>query len=223
MIKNKYIISTLVLSLLCMNKTYAVCTEQAREEFEKIEDQYKIIPEFNKQKKTYKLTIERAQPHNYDYNFYIDYTYMCHDISETIMECYGIKPGEYEVNIVGQTNKCNEIIKKQTLELLRYNEFFDDPLCEGIEEFVLCQEMYNKELDYETFVSRVNSYKKKKQEKNNTENELNKTPKPTAIQKIKKNIEENLIQIIIIMVFVILLTSSILVAIKFIKQRRRLE
>ena len=42
-VKKKYIISTLILSLLCMNKTYAACTQEEINAFKKIEDDlYKV-------------------------------------------------------------------------------------------------------------------------------------------------------------------------------------
>ena len=218
--KTKYLALTLILSLLCMNKTYAVCTEEAREEFEKIENQYKITTTFNSDDKTYNIKIEQADVSKFKYRFAIDYQYHCKKISNTVTECYGLKNGTtFYANIVGNTKICNEILKEEEIRLKKYNDFYGDPLCEGIEEFVLCQEIYDREIDRETFEKRINSYKaskekidKEKHEDNNKKN-----------NEITTYIEENLIQTIIISCFIILIIISAIVGYKMIRKSRRLE
>ena len=51
--RKKYLILTTMLSLLCINKTYAACTQQEINDFKKIEDEYKITYKFDKETKTY--------------------------------------------------------------------------------------------------------------------------------------------------------------------------
>lgn len=222
--KKKYIALTLMLSLFCITKTHASCTQEEKIEFNKIEDEYKIVQEINKENKTYTLKLIRTNPNMYDYVFYISGELICNDINETTAECYNFTPGTYRIEIKGQTNTCNDVLKEISLKLPKYNEYSENPLCEGIEEFVLCQPTYEKEIDYETFVSRVNTYKKTKQEK--IENEI-KQQSPQNDNKIINNIisyvKENLIQIIIITIFIVLLIISIVVTINQAKKSRRLE
>lgn len=222
--KKRYIALTLILSLLCIDKTYAACTEQAKAEFEKIKDQYKITTTYNSENKTYTMRIEEGAPDKYSYVFTIDYQYSCKEISNTVTECTGLKNGtSFYATIIGKTNQCSGFVKEELIELERYNQFYGDPLCEGIEEFVLCQEMYDKEIDRETFESRVEIYKESKEEKVEEEKKQQELEKKDIIGKISSYIKENLIQVIIIVVFIVLIIVSSIVAIKSLRKSRRLE
>lgn len=227
MIKKKYIISTLILSLLCMNRTYAVCSEQVTEElkkeFEKIEDQYKITTTFNSEDKTYSMRIEEGNRNKFSYAFAIDYPYNCKYISNTVRECDGFKNGTSIIAyMIGKTNTCIDKIKTEEIELKKYNKYYGDPLCEGIEEFVLCQQMYDREIDRTTFEKRIKSYKESKQLKE--EEQQKELEKENDIgNKIETYLKENLIQVTIISIFVILIVISSIVGYKIIRKNRRLE
>lgn len=222
MIKKKYIISTILLSLICMNKTYAICTEQALEEFKEIENQYKITTNFNSEDKTYNMIIERGNPQKYDYVFTIDYGYQCTATSKTKLECTGLKPGtSFYASIIGKTKECNELVKEEEIRLKKYNKFYGDPLCEGIEEFVLCQEIYDKDLDRETFEQRIKLYKDKKNQQDDTKTDIEEDKNQE--DEIKEYIEKNKIEIIIISVFIVLIIITSIVSYKMIRKSRRLE
>ena len=219
--RKKYLILTTMLSLLCINKTYAACTQQEINDFKKIEDEYKITYKFDKETKTYTLELQRGNYEMYDYRFYVNGELQCSDLNKKTAKCYYFSPGTYRVDIVGNTKMCTDILKTINLKLIKYNKYSEDPLCEGIEEFVLCQPTYEKEIDYDTFVSRVNTYKKSKTEANNEEDPPKK--ENLYLDKIKLYIKENIIQIVIITIFVILVTISTIIGIKSIKKSRRLE
>lgn len=221
MIKKKYIALTLMLPLLGMSRTYASCTQEEINEFIKIKDEYKITYEFDKDTKTYTLNLIRANPDMYDYIIYLKGNLTCNDINEKETECLYFSPGTYRIEIVGQTNTCSDTLKELTLELPKYNEYSEDPLCEGIEEFVLCQSTYDKEIDYDTFVSRVNTYKRTKQEKESELNEENNQNE--FVSKVTTYIKENLLKIIIIIVFIILISITSIITYKSIRKSRRLE
>ena len=220
--RKKIIISTLILSLFSINQVYASCTKEELEEFKKIEKEYKVTYEFNKATKDYTVTFNSPKTGIYDYIFRIDENKICKDIDELGIktECYNISPGEYEIEIIAKTENCNDVLKKTTLKLPQYNNFSDDPLCIGIEEFYLCKSTYDKKIDYETFVSRVNTYKKTKENKD--ENQIEKHEN-TKNEEIKKFIENNITKIIIITIFLILLIITMIVTIKSIRKSRRLE
>lgn len=215
---------TLVLSLLSINNVYAVCTEESKEEFNKIKNQYKITTTFNSETKTYNMKIEEADTDKYDYVFTIRQQYECKKISNTITECTGLKPGtSFYANVIGKTNQCNDVLKEELIKLKRYNEFYGDPLCEGIEEFVLCQELYDREIDRETFESRINAYKKNKQEKVTDEKIEEKKENKSILRDIISYVQENKIQTLIIIVFIVLVIVSMIIMINSSKKSRRLE
>ena len=187
---------TTILFLTCINNTYAACTQEEIDEFKKVEDQYTIKYEFNKDTKDYTLYFSNYDSKKYSYFIETGEKMNCTVLDEVRTKCSGIKPNEYNIEILGITNTCDETLKTFTLNLKEYNNYSEDPLCEGIEEFVLCQPTYDKDIDYETFVSRVNTYKKSK-EKKEVNNSTEKKDKNKAIVYI----EENIVQIIIVAIF----------------------
>ena len=219
--KKTYAILTLILSLLCINKTYAACTQEEINEFKRIEDKYKVKYEIDKSTKKYHLYFERSKPNIYDYIIYTDEKIECEDINSTITKCSYFEAGEYELEILGQTETCKDSFKKITLNLPKYNKYSEDPLCQGIEEFVLCSPIYDKDIDYETFASRVETYKRTKKEKKEPNEE--RKQEENKIDVVLEYVKQNLFQIIIIIVFVVLLITTIIITAKSIGKSRRLE
>lgn len=218
--KNKLLL-LIPLSLLIPTIAYADCTKEEIQEFKEVEEDYKITYEFDKDTKLYSLTFYNPKSDLYDFIGENDSIFSnCEVIDETKAKCDNIKSGTYNFEVVGLSETCNNTLKKVTLTLPKYNSYAEDPLCEGIEEFVLCQPTYDKDIDYDTFVSRVNSYKKTKQEK---EEEIK--PKTTDKEEsiIIKYIKDNLFQIIIIVIFIIMVITTIILSAKSIKKSRRLE
>lgn len=219
----KYLIYTIMLLLLCISNTYAACTEEEIKEFKKIEDQYTVKYEFDKTSKTYTIYFNTYQPDKYRFQIYSEKKIECTKLDENISKCINFPPEEYDVEIYGVTSTCKDVLKTITLDLPQYNKYSDDPLCEGIEEFVLCNPTYKKEIDYETFVSRVETYKKTKEKQEKLENNDNQNENNNFLDKILDYVKNNLVQIIIIVVFVILLIITTIITAKSIRKSRRLE
>jgi len=217
--RKKYLILTAMLSLLCINKTYAACTQEEINDFKKIEDEYKITYEFNLATKDYTVTLETPPEKKYDFVIFTDINLNCKKKDEKIDICYNMPQNNYEIRIVGNTKTCNEILKTFTLKLPKYNKYSEDPLCKGIEEFVLCQPTYDKEIDRETFESRVNTYKRTKNESNLEDERQEEQIENELILYIK----ENLLQIIIVATFIMLVIITIIIMIKSARKSRRLE
>lgn len=220
--RKKIIISTLILSLFSINQVYASCTKEELEEFKKIEKEYKVTYEFNKATKDYTISFHTPQRKKYDYEIYTDIKLNCKIIDEEVIECYNIPINTYRLSIVGVTSTCDDLLKEETLKLPELNNYSEDPLCEGIEEFYLCRPTTEKQVDRETFESRVKTYKKTKLKKENEEK------KQTAIKeenenKIVKYIRENIFQIIIYVIFLILILITTIITMKSIRKSRRLE
>ena len=93
--------------------------------------------------------------------------------------------GQYTIYVVGVSDSCNDIFKTEEITLPQYNQYAYDPACEGIEEFALCSPTYDKYLNYNTFISRVNSYKKNKTTDNKPDN--NAEEKNTVLEWLKNN------------------------------------
>ena len=221
MIKKKYVISTLILSLLCMNQAHAACTQEEINGFKKIEDEYKVTYSFDKETKTYNIFFKSPQSEKYHYRIYTEDELKCTAKDDITMECTHFKPDLYSIEIIGVSDKCNDVLKTFTLDLSKYNNYAYDPLCEGIEEFVLCNPTYKKEIDYETFVSRVETYKKTKVQKE-SENEIERE-ESDFVDDVINYMKNNLLQIVIIGVFIILVLITIIMTAKSIRKSRRLE
>ena len=218
MIKKRYLVATIILSLFSINKTYAYCTQEEKDEFKKIEDDYKVTYEFNESSKDYTLYLTSSEYDKYYYQIYTDDELQCSPVDEKTVKCIHLKPDIYSIDVVGVTSTCNDILKEITLEIA-YNKYSEDPLCEGIEEFYLCQPTYGKEVDRETFESRINTYIRTK---NKEKEEINNVEQPKE-NKILKLIKENLVQIIIVVIFLILLAITTIVTIQQSRKSRRLE
>lgn len=213
-----------MLFLTSITSTHAACTQEEINNFKKIEDEYTVKYEFNNTNKTYNIYFNSKQSDKYYYQIYSEKELECSIVNDTTVKCINFPPGKYDIDIKGVTNTCKDVLKEMTLNLPEYNKYSEDPLCEGIEEFVLCSPTYNKEIDYDTFVSRVNTYKRTKKEKQNeeTEQKVEVEEKNEFLEKTVNYIKDNLVTIIIA-VFIVLLIITIVTIAKSIRKSRRLE
>lgn len=225
--KKKYILLTLILSLLSIDSVYAGCSEESKKEYEQIRHQYKVTTTFDSNSKKYTVRIEKANTDKFAYTTSITAEYDCKIMSDTVTECYGIEPGKsFYVYTMGKTNDCDIMLNEEEITLKKYNQYYGDPLCTGIEEFVLCQELYDREIDRETFESRINKYKKSmenKKQQEEKEEELKKQQEEKILNKVVSYVRTNQIQVIIIIIFIILATITAIIEIKSSKKSRRLE
>lgn len=222
--KKRYLILTFILSLLCVDKAYAYCTQQVKDEFKKIENEYKVTTEYISENKTYTMKIKMSKNHKFAIGFLGLNADKCQGVDETTLECLNLTPGDsFFIQIYTSTEGCNEVLKEEFIELKEPNKYHGDPLCKGNEEFALCQEFYDKEIDREEFEDRVEIYEEQKQEKLEEEQKQQEEQKEDVIEKTTTYLKENLIQIIIIIVFIILVIISSIIGIKHYKQSRRLE
>lgn len=205
--------------IINVNIIHAECTKEDTNYFKSIEDKYKVSYTFDKDTKTYKMYLSYSDPSAFLYDITgdgIDNATI--DMNEENIILSNLASGNYYISIIGVSNSCTDTFKTINLTLPQYNIYSEDPICRGIEEFVLCSPTYDKEIDYNTFISRTNAYKKQKEKEDNQ--------KDDTIQeenKIIKYIEEYYIYVI---VSVLLLVVAILLIVKIYnkaRQRRRLE
>ncbi len=198
---------------------HAACTEEEKMHFKEIEDQYRFTYEFDRESEDYTITFYNPEPKSYDFNLYIVYDIDCDYYSDNEYKCFHIRPGDVEIGIFSKNKSCETSLKDTMVHLEKNNSFSKDELCIGIEEFVLCQPTYDKEIDYETFVSRTNAYRKTKAEKQTKEEEKKEQP----INNIVNFIQENLIYVIAVPVLLIAVIITVILTAKSIRKSRRLE
>ena len=217
----KFLIFTLVSLIVNTNIIYAECTTKDTEYFKSIEDKYQITYDFDKETKTYILNLSYGDISSFSYVILGD---NIDDINSTVTKdkiiITNVTPGEYTIHITGATQSCNDIVKTEEITLPKYNEYAFDPACEGIEEFVLCSPTYDKKLDYNTFISRVNSYKKSKA---NDDNKKDNTEEKLTITEWLKNNSQYIIYGVIGIIGLIIIIIIVKVIYNRERKRRRLE
>lgn len=225
--KNKYLLFVLTLFILFGNTVNASCTEEEVNRFKELESQFKVSHYIENGQ--YVLKMYNPAPDIFYYEIHTtNKSPKCTQIDKNNAECIGENDLEYSVNIKSYNENCTDVLK--TPEITKYNKYSESELCNGIEDFALCQPDYEKEITEENFTARVDSYKKnldkKNQTKDNNSNSDSKNTdktKITLIDNIIEYIQEHLITIIVIFIFAILLIITIILKIKAIRKSRYLE
>ena len=217
----KKIITIILVSLIInTNIIYAECTTEEQEYYKSIEDKYQTTYVFDKESRTYTMTLTYGDISAFSYSIEGDGMEIANiEVTDKIIVS-NLAPGQYIAFVVGLTDSCNDVLKKEEITLPQYNQYAYDPVCEGIEEFVLCSPTYDKELDYDTFISRVNSYKKNKANQDKTDN--NTEEKPTIKEWLKDNYMY-FIYAIIGIVALLIIALIVKVIYNHERKRRRLE
>jgi uncharacterized protein (DUF2141 family) len=136
--KRKYLLLTLILSLLWINDVNAECSKEIKETFEQVKDKYKIDYVLDKTTKTYTLTLYYDDSLHYIYDFGEEMEErQSINSTDKSLTFGGIKPGKYEINVIVNPTICDEQLKTIKLNLPKYNIYYDDPLCKGNEEIYL--------------------------------------------------------------------------------------
>lgn len=88
----------------------------------------------------------------------------------------GYNPGStIEFLIYGNSGECKGVeIMSNYITLPSYNRFYKDPVCNGVDDYKLCNRWSRVSLSYDDFVKKVNEYKEKikPEELPNVEKEL---------------------------------------------------
>lgn len=236
--KSKYILTTILLSLSLCTEVSAKCTEEMKQRFKEIEKKYTITRSFDEKTQEYVFTYH--MPKSLYFEFHIE--------SETGVTCVFKDPQNAECRtkdlkkkqnfiIKGKYSSCDEELKKESAVTATekkevYNKYSESKLCEGIEEFVLCQKDYSKELTEDEFKKRVETYKNsqtKKEENNNIEVENSKTEQQEentlkkVFDKVFDYIKGHIVVIGSTIALIILTIITIILNVKSIKKSRRLE
>lgn len=235
--KKKFLIISAIILLIATNKVNAACSQYELDHFKEIESQYKATYYYDEAIKEYVIEYYMPEPDRYKYQIAIstEGSINCDNADSNTIKCHGKDyDGEQILIILGSSKTCNDELKREIITIPKHvenveNKYYGSSLCEGIEEFALCQKDYDKELTEEEFTSRVESYKKSLSKNNSTNNDKNNgnTSGDNNLEVIFDNIleyiQDHLITIIVGTIFVILLIITIVLKIKSIRKSRYLE
>lgn len=216
-----------ILLIIVPTIAYADCES----EFKEVESEFSISYEYNTSNKSYTITLVNPDYNKYSFVFNnteeIENANMSVDGTKLTAVISNYKGESYPYKISGVVNECAGIIlKNEVFVLKKVNKYADSPLCEGNEEFVLCQKDYGKEIDEATFESRIKQYEKAKEagdtvidddipSKNKDE------PTTSTIQSIIKIVKEHKwIVGVAIGVLIIIILSVVLIVKREMKRRR---
>lgn len=97
-----------------------------------------------------------------------------------ITQDYSDSRVNYSVVIKIKDGACAEtILRRKTVTTPRFNPYYNYPICQGIEDFGLCNRFYDFEVSSDQFYTRVYEYLNKIEEENNKETKG--TKKETSI------------------------------------------
>lgn len=108
---------------------------------------------------SFNITISNLHPDLYIDDKYHAQTIYYNDSKETTINEYD--PGmSIQYDIVSNYGACQgETIFTNYVTLPSYNYYYNDPICEGIEDYSLCKKWSTVSLDYEKFKTTVQKYK----------------------------------------------------------------
>jgi len=243
--RKRYIYLTLILSLLGGGKVYATCQDDLIQEYESIKDQFSVTYEYVEENNSYTLTFIKPDNSNFGYFFGVnsdlisgtmdcDYdasgcekTGSCPTAGEsTKVVCKNYKAGTPSIYIVASTDNCESISKAVEIELPYHNQYANSEACKGNEDFILCDENYDKEITEEEFNERLTSYENEKaeEEKGNNESKENKISKiQETFNNIENFVKNNLIIVIASLILVVIVVVFLVILVRNIIKRRRLE
>lgn len=206
------------------DSVYAACNLEEEKLYKSNSSGFKLTYDYDKSTYLYSVYLYNPLPNSFIYdvrNF--DDKIFCNMVDEFTIRCDNFNAGKVSVNILGHDNCIMDSIDVK----LTFNAYYVDPICNGIEDFVLCSPTYDKEISYDEFVSRVNTYKENLSVNKDLEVETDKEEKDNKIIEIYNLmvifVKDNLVLIITIIAALIILVVLVISIIKSYKSRWRLE
>lgn len=90
-----------------------------------------------------------------------EYRYDASSPTPGVVTLSGLQPDtSYRFEIYTDVENCNEtVLSEYYVNLPAYNAYYKDPICQGIENYKLCNRWLKHSLSYDEFVREVNAYK----------------------------------------------------------------
>lgn len=164
----KKIMFLLIMFLLSINVVYADCSTEDIKKYKaqvnNVDITYMVrepeLGEFGIINGIIDLIIQNLPDGFYVYSSYFDSNYYVSDWENGIIYMYDHMYGNYSFNIYHESCPSKKIRTIQ-FKVPRYNPYSEDELCNDIPEGNLdvCEPWYDYDLDYDTFVKKVEDYK----------------------------------------------------------------
>ena len=107
---------------------------------------------------TFSITLSNLKPDLYivDASTDLRYNYVKDELTID-----GYKPSQkVKFNVYPTNPDCsNNLLYTIMLELPGYNPYYDDPICDGIGNYIYCQKWYSHNLNHNSFYVKVSNYK----------------------------------------------------------------
>ena len=105
----------------------------------------------------FNITLSNLSSELYIYDVYKNSTYN-YSQNEILLGNY--KPGKtFKFKVYSTNTSCSDVLYTIYISTPYYNSYYSHPLCNGLDNYKYCQKWTNVTIDYNTFVSAVNSYK----------------------------------------------------------------
>ena len=138
----------------------AVCNYQEDSRVKQLASNVFISYDYHNDTNTFSIVLTNLHPDIYIYDTVKRQFYYYNGSSNMTID--GYKPGEnVKFNIHSNLSNCQGQVKYfQYISLPFYNQYYLDPLCEGLDEYSLCQKWTTHGIKkYEDFVKEVTAYK----------------------------------------------------------------
>lgn len=178
--KIKYILFTVLILILSTLSVNAECTKEElntlKQEANKIKVTYKHLGSNVDDEGTVVDYMFSLTFSNINDDMYIridDYNEEWKEVKDNKITIDKIATGKYRFSVY--SNICQEKIGNINVKLPKFNSYSLDPLCDGIntDEFPLCSKYLEYQPSYETFVKKIEEYKKAKEKKPDDNNNNN--------------------------------------------------
>lgn len=167
---------------ICINKVNASCSYTRMANLKKLASNVNITYTYNVTDNKALFDIRFANFNNdiYLYDSYNDKKYNINGEITLKNFADGIK---YRFFIKSNDSNCkDEILSTRYVTLPKYNIFYGDPICKGIEDYTLCQKWGSFTIsNYNEYIKQINKYKDSLSKSNE---ETIKTEETTLVQKI---------------------------------------
>jgi len=214
----KYLVILLVFMTFKSNVVFAMeCSskelDSLKELAKKVDITYNI---YNEEDKTFEINVINLNKYLYIYDFVLgnEITYK----NSNIYTYYAkISNTRYNYNIYAsnKTNCARKLLLEKGFFVPKTNPFYNDDLCQGVEDFYLCDFWYPLDITYYDFQKKVLKYKEEKKDEKKEKDKIENN-KDDYINIIYRFITNNYTYLLM---GIILLGSSLILIIKRIQKR----
>ena len=217
------IILILVISFFKIEVEAASCTTEEKKALKQEAQAIEIIPNLDSDASPNHQYFYSVTFTNFNNKFYIidsddhRYEYSSDHTSDKLYGTYA--PGRvitFRVYGAMGGNCAFELLSTVRVTFEHYNDYYLSPLCEGIEEFSLCQRNYSGKIESESwFVEQVEKYKASLEKQEEPEKDKN------IIEEITKYLAKN--SYIIVITIVVILLIIVIVVIKIKENKKKIK